>query len=174
MKPMDDMDLFQPMKLKPRPAHEQMRREDRRMDDREAGYLFDEAEYAVLSTCGDDGWPYGVPISFASVGQKVYFHCAPEGRKLNNLKQNPKACMTVVANVRVLPEQFTTKYQSVILSGTVFEVTEEDEKLEALMLLVKKYSSGFEVSGERYARSAMSKVAIYGLTIESLTGKENK
>lgn len=176
MKPFNDLDfeLMQPLRRETRTSTMKMRREELRMDDQEAGYLFDDAEYAILSTCGEDGWPYGVPISFAVVGQNIYFHSAKEGRKLDNIAFNKKASMTIVGKTKVLPEHFSTRYQSVIVFGEIVQITDDDEKIDALMAIVHKYSPGHEVAGEAYAKSALEKVSVYAMTIEHLTGKEKK
>ena len=41
----------------------EMRRKDRKLDEQVAVSLLEHCEYAVLSTIGEDGNPYGIPIS---------------------------------------------------------------------------------------------------------------
>ena len=55
---------------------------------------------AVLSVIGDDGYPYGVPINFYydADTDKVYFHCAKAGHKLDSLLADDKVCLTVYDN----------------------------------------------------------------------------
>ncbi len=45
----------------------EMRRIDRKLDDQEAYKLLEEAQYGVLSTIGENGFPYGVPLNYAYV-----------------------------------------------------------------------------------------------------------
>jgi len=45
-----------------------------------------------LGLC-DDGIPYVVPMNFGYESGTVYFHCAPEGRKLEIIRKNPKVCI---------------------------------------------------------------------------------
>ena len=40
----------------------------------------------VLALLGDGGWPYAVPMSYAFDGEKLYFHCAREGHKLDAIR----------------------------------------------------------------------------------------
>ena len=58
-----------------------MRREDRARDADFAWAVFDQASHSVLSMRDGEGG-YGVPISPARIGEAVYFHGAPEGKKL--------------------------------------------------------------------------------------------
>ena len=62
-----------------------MRRKDRAVSREEALEALRQGEYGVLSTIGPDGELYGVPLSYALLDEAVYFHCAREGRKLDNL-----------------------------------------------------------------------------------------
>ena len=71
----------------------------------------------------------------------------------------------------MLPEKFATKYESVIVFGTVAPVS---DKLAALELIRAKYSPDFEEQEKKYAKAAESKVAVYELRILELTGKARK
>ena len=70
-----------------------MRREDRARDADFAWAVFDQASHSVLSMRDGEGG-YGVPISPARVGQRVYFHCALEGKK--------RACLAAWPEVRMV------------------------------------------------------------------------
>lgn len=70
--------------------YHEIRRKDRVLDEKGAIELLETAEYGFLSMVGTDGFGYGIPISFVKEGKSVYFHCAPEGYKLECLRENPK------------------------------------------------------------------------------------
>ena len=59
-------------------------RKDRAIPEAEAKALLSKAEYGILSTVSDDGQPYGVPLNFCIVENCIYFHCAIEGRLIEN------------------------------------------------------------------------------------------
>lgn len=151
---------------------DQMRRSDRQMADDKALQLLQGAEYGVLTTIGEDGYPYGVPISFAYHAGCLYFHSATEGKKLRNIAFNPKIQFVVVGDTEVLDSKFSTNYESVMAFGSAEEITEPEEKFKALMLLVEKYSPGFEMPGEAYARRSGHQTRIIRMKIEHITGKE--
>ncbi len=129
----------------PRP----IRRADRALTDEQAIDILQKGEYGVLSTVSPDGQPYGVPVSFAYADHTLYFHCAVEGHKLDNLVSNPRVSFCVVGATELLPDKFATRYESAIVFGAARELT-GDEKHAGLTELLKKYSAGFMEKGEKY------------------------
>ena len=71
----------------------------------------------VLALLGDGGWPYAVPMSYAFDGEKLYFHCAREGHKLDAIRREARASFCVVDRDEVVPEEYTTYFRSVIVFG---------------------------------------------------------
>jgi len=150
-----------------------MRRADRAIPDREAEEILRAGEYGVLSTVSADGQPYGVPVSYTYAGGVIYFHCAREGHKLENLNGNNKVSFCVVGRTQVLPDKFATNYESVIVFGKAFEVT-DDEKHAGLVELLKKYSPDFMDKGLRYIKGDGDQARVYKIVIEALTGKARR
>jgi uncharacterized protein len=150
-----------------------LRRADRAITESEAKGILQAGEYGILSTVSGDGQPYGVPVSYSYTGDVIYFHCAIEGHKLENLSGNNKVSFCVVGKTQVLPEKFATNYESVIVFGKAFEVT-DDEKHAGLVELLKKHSPDFMEKGERYIQGDGDKARVYKIVIESLTGKARK
>lgn len=118
----------------------EMRRKERAMTEEEARRVLDACEYAVLSMADPDGKPYAVPISPATVGNTVYFHCAPAGYKLECMEHEPDVCLVCAGGVVPIPEQFSTAYQSVVAFGRAEPVTDDTEKIHALRLICEKYA----------------------------------
>ena len=106
----------------------ELRRKDRAVSDDDAMGILKKAEYGVLSTVCPDGTPYGVPLNFCFVENAIYFHCAVEGRKIDNVERNPSVSFCVVGATEVMPAKFGTKYESVIVSGTVGEVFDKEKQ----------------------------------------------
>lgn len=157
-----------------REAFSEMRRKGRQLTPAEAYALLERSEYGVLATVGEDGWPYGVPMSYALEGDTIYLHCARDvGLRCANLAVNPRASFTVVGDTQVLPGEYSTVYESAVALGTVAPA--EDRK-RGLLALVDKYSSDFRSQGERYAEQSLAagEVAVYALHVEHLTGKARR
>ena len=112
-------------------------------------------------------------MSYCYTEDVIYFHCALEGHKLENLRNNNRVSFCVVGKTEVLPESFATRYESVIVFGKAFELT-DDEKHKGLLEIVKKYSPGFIKEGLQYIENASHKAAAYKIVIESVTGKSKK
>jgi nitroimidazol reductase NimA-like FMN-containing flavoprotein (pyridoxamine 5'-phosphate oxidase superfamily) len=150
-----------------------MRRQDRKISESEAIEILDKGEFGILSMCTINNEGYGIPINYAFKNNTIYFHCAPEGSKLDYLRNNNKASFCVVGKTELLPSKFGTIYESVIAAGKISEI-EGTEKQDALMFLVEKYSADFIEEGKEYINKLYDKVKVIKLDIESITGKARK
>ena len=150
-----------------------MRRNDRLLPDSDAKEILKKGEYGILSTVSPDGGPYGVPLNYSYDGNVIYFHCAREGRKVSNIEVNREVSFCVVGRTEVVPDKFTTKYESVIVSGEAHEVT-GDEKHTGLLELVKKYSPGFVKEGAEVIEKAGARTRVYKIIAREITGKASR
>lgn len=150
-----------------------LRRKDRQLNDNEAIGILQKGECGVLSMCTTDNEGYGIPLNYALDNNKIYFHCAIEGSKLDYLRTNNKVSFCVVGNTRVMPSEFGTLYESVVVSGVTTEV-EGEEKREGLMRIIEKYSGNFIQQGKVYIDESFDEVKVIKLSIESITGKARK
>ena len=148
----------------------ELRRKDRAITEAEAVALLNRAEYGVLSTVAENGKPYGVPLNYCIINDCIYFHCAVEGQKIDNIKQNESVSFCAVGNTEILPDKFGTKYESVIVSGEVEEVFDMN-KQKAMEGLLHKYSSEFFDKGIKYIEDLRDKTRVFKITINTLTGK---
>ena len=98
-----------------------MRRSDRATTAEKAWEILEKAEYVTLSMMGAEGVPYGVTLSFARVGESLYFHCANEGYKLDSLRKNPAVCVNAVYQQRTKAEEFTVAFESAVAFGKAAE-----------------------------------------------------
>jgi uncharacterized protein len=99
-----------------------MRRSDRELSLSEAREILKNGEYGILSTTSTDGQPYGVPLNYCYLRDSIYFHCALEGHKLENIRENNRVSFCVVGNTELLPETFSSKYESAIVFGNISEL----------------------------------------------------
>ena len=147
-----------------------MRRKDREVSKEIAYEILKESEYGILSTIGDDGYPYGIPLSHVLIGDNIYFHAAKVGYKIDNINKNNKVSYCAIKDTKVLPSEFATDYKSVVLFGKVEEVV-EDEKINALKELINKYSKGFEKEGMDYINRSAQNTSVFKIKITHITGK---
>ena len=150
-----------------------MRRQDRLITDAETFSILKEGEYGVLSTVSPNKEPYGVPVNYCLIDESIYFHCALEGRKIDNISHNPKVSFCVVGKTEVLPDQFGTKYESCIVQGVASESFGAEKQL-ALEGLIRKYSEDFVPEGLKYIEKLKDKARVFKTAIELISGKARK
>jgi hypothetical protein len=155
------------------PKGDTMRRKDRQITNAETFSILAKGEYGILSTLSSNNEPYGVPLNYCLIGECIYFHCALEGSKINNMINNPKVSFCVVGKTEVLPDQFGTKYESCIVQGLASESFGE-EKFTALKGLIDKYSGNFVPEGLKYIEKLKEKTRVFKISIESISGKSRK
>lgn len=151
-----------------------VRRQDRLLDEARALELLREGEYGVLSMVSEGGG-YGIPVNFVWDGaHSVYIHCAPAGRKLEAIGQNPKVSLCIIGNVHLLPRNFTTEYESAIFFGEAHIHLSDEEKMHALHLLIDKLSADFKEIGDKYAHKSFHRVEIIRVDFTEFSGKRKK
>lgn len=128
--------------------------------------------HGILALCDEKSFPYTVPLNYVYLNDKIYFHCATVGRKLDIIHQNNKASFCVIDQDAVIPEKFTTAYSSVIASGTIKAITDEKDKQIILEEFIRKFSADYFTEGLEEIKIYMNRTCILELTIKELTGKE--
>jgi nitroimidazol reductase NimA-like FMN-containing flavoprotein (pyridoxamine 5'-phosphate oxidase superfamily) len=150
-----------------------LRRKDRAITNDEAIAILNKAEYGVLSTVSPDGKPYGVPLNFCIVDHCIYFHCAIEGQKLDNIEKNKSVSFCTVGDIEILSDKFATKYESVIVSGEVEEISGHNKQI-ALEGMLKKYSPNYFREGLEYIEKLKAKTRVFKISILNLSGKARR
>lgn len=148
-----------------------IRRQDRVMEEQRARKIIENAEYAVFSMIDEDGLPYGIPVNAVFSGDSAYIHCAPEGKKLRAIALHSDVSLCIIGNVNLLPDKFTTEYESVVLKGKATIVTDEEERKQAIHILLEKYSSEFMERGLYYAAKSLPRTAVIRVDISEFSGK---
>jgi nitroimidazol reductase NimA-like FMN-containing flavoprotein (pyridoxamine 5'-phosphate oxidase superfamily) len=144
------------------------------MTDAETKKLLSQAPVGRLGT-SKNNQPYVVPICFIYHQNKIYFHCAHKGKKIDNIKANPNVCLQVDEHCVVpasTPCKFTVHYQSALIYGKVRFLTNPKEKLKILKLLMNKYDHNKLV--KPLNETMTNRVEVGGITIEEITGKKNE
>ena len=148
---------------------------DRRMSPDDARRVLREGDYGVLSTADAAGVPYGVPVNYVydEAEGALYFHCARAGRKLDNLRANPRVSLAVVGTARVVPERFITHYDSVLAEGRAAVMTDESARRRALLMICERFSPGISRRDEVIERY-WNAVNIVRMDIDTISGKRNR
>ena len=148
-----------------------MRRKDKEKDAAFAAGVFRDGEYMTLATVNADGTPYCVPLSFVLADDKIYFHCAEEGQKVENIVLNNRVCVSCVRYAKTRPESFSVAYESAVAAGTCETVTDGNEKLTALRALCEKYAEDYMDNFEADAAKSLHLTRVMKINIDAITGK---
>ena len=152
-----------------------MRRGKQALSDEESRRILSDASSGVLAVLGDEGYPYAVPLSFVFDGNdRLYFHCAVSGHKLDAIQTEPKVSFCVIAQDDVHPSEFTSYYKSVIAFGKARILDANEEICPALRLLGKKYMPDDPQGTEKEIDRFLQNVRIIEMQIDHLTGKQAK
>ncbi len=152
-----------------------IRRKDRVITEEETLELLERGVYGVLATVGQDGQPYGVPLSYTVWNGSIYFHCALTGHKLDNLAFCPRASFTVVGKVQAVYEKdFSTYYESAVVFGVASKVEDKEEAVEALRRLAEKYLPEHMDKADGDIARSFSRTAVYKISMDQVTGKSKK
>ena len=136
----------------------------------------DSCQVGRLGTISSDGWPTIKPLNFARDGWALYFHCAQEGEKLDDIRRDNRVCFEVdlpVAYVKGEPDRPCRAeylYRSVIIRGRAAKVDERGEKIRALDCLMQKFQPGVTFSG--YSDEKLEITGIVRIDIDDISGKE--
>ncbi len=152
------------------PSHP-IRRKDRALTEAEALQLLQEAEWGVLATVDEAGWPYAVPVNHAVVGEDLIIHCATAGHKLANLAFNPRVSYCAVTQAETLPLELSTRYASVIVFGWAELLADEGEKRAALRALGLRFAAAHADLVDREINKDLFRTAVLRIRIERATGK---
>lgn len=151
-----------------------LRRTKRAISDEAAKDLLLKERRGIFAVNGDDGYPYALPVNYYYDPEtnKIYFHGARVGHKIDALKKSDKVCFTVYGNERIEADCAWAPYvQSVIAFGRCGLISDAGETETRVRTLAGKYyPSKEEIEAE--IRKDIAAVQLYEITIEHLTGKE--
>jgi len=148
-----------------------MRRRDKEVTDKKAiEDIILNAVVCKLAMC-DGHQPYIVPLCFGFKDNTLYFHSAPEGKKIDMLEKNPNVCFEFDIFTQVIKSakacKWGMKYRSVIGYGKASFITNDDLKRQAFDIIMNQYENG----AFAYEDALISSTVIIKVDIESMTGK---
>jgi uncharacterized protein len=117
--------------------------------------------------------PYVVPMNCGWNGHTMVLHAASDGRKLEILHANPRVCVEIEEDVRIITgptgEECTAAYVTVIGTGTAVFVTDPLAKANGLNTIIKQCHPGSPE--EQFPESALARVVVFEVQFDKLTCK---
>ena len=151
----------------------ELRRKKQLLSEQETLRVLEEGKTGIVGVLGDDGYPYTVPINYVSLEDKIYFHSAKKGHKVDAIAKEPKVSMTVVEKDDVVSREFTTYFRSIQLFGKAYVVEDEAERNVAFRALCEKFSGADMDRYDEIMSKEAAAAAIVSIDIEHITGKES-
>ncbi|MDL2214444.1 pyridoxamine 5'-phosphate oxidase family protein [Clostridia bacterium OttesenSCG-928-O13] len=149
-----------------------MRRKDRALSQEDTMELLAKGEWGMLATADAEGAPLATPLSYVMLEDVVYFHCAKQGHKMDNLAAQKNVCFCVVGETQpVYDGNPTTYYESVMVHGTAFAVEDEGEKRRILLALCEKYLPQHMEQSAQAMEKSIGVTAVVGIRPRQVTGK---
>ena len=126
----------------------------------------------VLSVCGENGYPYGLPINYWYNEENgyLYFHSGKSGHKVDALSQNNKVSFCVYDQGYKKDGEWALNISSVIIFGKIYVVEDYDKAVEAFRKLSLKFTSDIEYIDSEIQKLAKATLC-YELRPEHITGK---
>lgn len=156
-----------------------MRRTDRAITDTETiERIIRDGKYTVIALAGDDG-PYAVTLSYGydAENRRLYFHAAHQGRKIELITRDPRACATVVVEHGYTQGECEHPFESVVMFGRMRVVDDADEKLHAIHILVEHLeddAEGYWASRSWQLADRLKGFSALVFEIEEMTAKRGK
>ena len=121
----------------------------------------------------DGDYPYTLPFNYGYADNKIYIHCATEGKKLDVLRLNQHCSFAISIDHRLITDgvasHCTMLYRSVCGKGKVREVTDDEEKAFSMQVLMEQYIPDKEWD---FKGGCFDSVGILCVDIEEMTGKK--
>ena len=124
----------------------------------------------ILSMNGEDGYPYAIPVNYYydEANQKIYFHGAKAGYKVDCLNRNDKVCFTVFGNESIKDLEWAPYVQSVVVFGRCHLVDTDNDVLKTFMM---KYYPSVDLV-DKVIKEDSKFVQMYEISIEHKSGKQ--
>lgn len=152
-----------------------MRRTEREIKEREQIEEIIKSTDTCRLAFADGSVPYIVAMNFGFSPEPdtLYFHCAPEGRKLEMIKKNNYACFQMDTDHQLYGGEkgcdWGMRFRSITGYGHIYFVTGKEEKIAALNCIMKKY--GGEKNYE-YDDKLVERTTILRFEISEMTAKK--
>jgi len=149
-----------------------MRRNRQQLSTEECERILGRCTSGVLALAGAGGYPYAVPLSYVYADGAIIFHSAIQGHKVDAIRRDSRCSFCVIEKDEIRPAEFTTYFRSVIAFGRIQILEDDNEKVQALRLLGRRYSPDDEHGLQHEIDKSLDHVLLLRLDIEHLSGKQ--
>jgi uncharacterized protein len=152
-----------------------VRRKEREITDpAEMRQILKATKYVTVAFCKDNE-PYLVALSHGYDEEKncLYFHCAPEGKKLVYATANNHVWGQAVQDFGVT-EECDYAYTCVHFSGTFSLISDPDEKWHAMQVLVRQVAPNPELKLSKIKPEKLKNTTMGKIDVKYFSGKKHQ
>ncbi len=131
-----------------------------------------EGTSGVLALAEEGAYPYAVPVNYLYEKDRIYFHGARSGQKIELIRKNSRASFCVIGREEIVAERYTALYQSAIVFGRIRIVEEEAEKREAIMRFTARFCPDDEDGIQKEIAREWDILTMFVMEVEHMTGKQ--
>lgn len=126
----------------------------------------------VLCVLGDDDYPYGIPINFyySENENKIYFHGAQKGHKIDSIKKHDKVSFCVYDKGKFVEGKQGPDYKSVVVFGRIKPLEDREKTVDICRLLAGQFNFDKQYI-EDEVKNFSKFVLVLELTPEHISGK---
>ena len=136
-----------------------------------------QGKFVTIAMCRGNE-PYIVTLNYGYDQEKhaLYFHSAPEGLKIEFLRDNPNVCGTVIENKGYIMGECEHHYRSVVFWGSMSVVESLAEKKHGMDIMLHHLEAQPDAVKERILKNDKTyrKLGIFRLDIHEISGKEGQ
>lgn len=122
--------------------------------------VLQDANDMTIATIRRDGYPHATTVSYANEGLRIYFGCARDSQKAQNLAYNNKISLTIN-----LPYKDWSEIRGLSLGGKAERIEDPDEMERVGQILLQKFPEGVA----EYASEGLKDVAIFQIMPEVIS-----
>ena len=126
----------------------------------------------VLSVCGEDGYPYGMPMNhfYDETDGKIYFHSGKGGHRTDAIKKDDKVSFCVCDSGTKKDGHWALTVKSVVVFGRI-RIIEEPERIVSIATKLSRKFTTDEDYIKAEIKGNLKNTLLLELTIEHLCGK---
>jgi len=155
-----------------------MRRKDREITDINEKLTIIQKCKVCRIGLSENNFPYVIPLNYGYTFEKeiltLFFHSAPEGKKLDIIKKNNDACFEIDCDSKLIEGEqacnYGYAYKSIIGFGKIEIIENPDEKIYALNMLMKHQTE--KDIAHKFTNDQIKNVCAYKMVVTDYTGKQ--
>lgn len=130
-------------------------------------------QWCHLAMVDEEGLPYLIPMNFGFSEGIIYMHGAQHGKKISILRNKPLVCINFSSDhlLRYQTEEvacsWSMKYKSVLVYGKAEFITDTEEKIAALNIIMAQYSD----KSFKFNAPSVREVNVWKIRINKMEGR---